>query len=779
MIALKKLVLCCLCIILYADNTKLVTPPLTADQVILDGSIMKVFDSLVHKRQAKSAVYQLIKTCKNAVRANNELRQDEVVTALHAALLARVLIERKLNGGATDEVDEQDFRDHYHSQCQPLLVRIDSQRQSKTDSPWQSDIEQLLDFAKNTMAQFDSHPYSYFPLSVLWHYHNQLEQHQLAFEVAEKAIDLAEKQQQWVALTELHNQIGTSLQRLGRLREYLFHAQTGLTLTVDYLKEEPKSHTYYALAHAYLNVGDYASAKRYYERVISREHGPLNLTDIQSDSCRRLSRYASNAVVQLGKIDRLVGNASAALDKHLCALQSPFLKGIYHNLGELEKAKDLAKLQQYKEAKLVAHSLSTLKGGRQSHKVQALLLMMSLDLQQHSPLIDNDIDRQIAGILDGPLEDIKLGTAFIEWTRLKMAYAALIKDDEGFNHQAKRGNTVIENFKLKLKDKDSWLSAQYGFVDDYVNSAYANQKRNPQAVLEDIIDVLDSHYALSFFDNVQQSHETTVKNQPLLKNQLNAEQSYMNATEVQRAERRSQLDQSKDIREAAQVAQVWQKTAQQTPALADHRLNEIQQKLAPDELLLRYFTSEQRSLVMVVTQSTTLIKELPHVSQIRQWVNDIKKAAGQAKMKSQIALMALNKLLPIALIEQGNYKKLIVIPDDMLHRLPFSAINLSTKRRVYEPLTNKMAVVRTHSIHDYLFGDVEQTRLAQNNNQIAVFADPLIKPAVVGEARSANALAAKEKPQTRAWNDTLERLPYSAREARNIESIFKKDQVNL
>ena len=90
-----------------------------------------------------------------------------------------------------------------------------------------------------------------------------------------------------------------------------------------------------------------------------------------------------------------------------------------------------------------------------------------------------------------------------------------------------------------------------------------------------------------------------------------------------------------------------------------------------------------------------------------------------------------------------------------------------------------MAVVRTHSIHDYLFGDIEQTRLAQNNNRIAVFADPLIKPAVVGEARSANALAAKEKPQTRAWNDTLERLPYSAREARNIESIFKKDQVNL
>lgn len=726
--------------------------------------------------------------CVNHSQLFDEDSQSDEMIAMQSAVLARVLIQRLIDRANFDELAKKQFVAHYYHTCPFLIARInvpllaDDHAKNHTEVI-EANARALLDYALSMMSKVPHSFYRGFPYEVKWLYYNFKNDHITAAQAARNAIAHYQADNPVIDLAQEFGYLGTSLLQLGQFKEALYYMRKALTHTSKGMVKKHSAGSYFGVAFAYLKVGDYASAKRYLELIMQLENRVLYNQGLASGSCQQYSLVATKALVQLGKIDRIEGRYLDALNKHQCAIK--LLKeqsDYYYYVAKLEKTKDLAQLGRFDEAQKGAQSLVNDGDIFDSHKLEALLLLFSMDIKRKPSELNKALEQQIMDLVGISEDKIHYPVEFIALTRLKMVYGAAIDDEKSFASNADIGFKMIEKYRESIVLSDSWMSAQYAFVEDYVNAIYSNKTYSDSHVFELVINVLDNYYSLDYIDENKkfsfgdESDNKPVKLKQLLRQRLSAEQSLINAATEDKPAQQIQLDKAKD----ALLAYQFVETPQITPGrqLTKLKLSQIQAALKDDEVMVRFIISEQRSLAFVITRAKVFIHPLPPASDIRQSMSLLSHKLNNSK--EIVGLMkdeTWQNLLPLSFIQDNKFNKLIIIPDDVLHRMPFSAIDTAAVHYSYQSLGSQIEIVRTHSVNDYLFSQTALAGKTRTNSQITIFADPAfddIDPPLV-----ASNITLAPEPQFRDWAAKLGRLPYTAEEAKQIKTILKKEQVKV
>lgn len=156
-------------------------------------------------------------------------------------------------------------------------------------------------------------------------------------------------------------------------------------------------------------------------------------------------------------------------------------------------------------------------------------------------------------------------------------------------------------------------------------------------------------------------------------------------------------------------------------------LRRMQQELDPDTLLLEYAISPNEAFMWAVTRSTFHSFSLPaeQVKQSAQNVIDmlIKDAALVRTYQTEMA--SLGKLLlpesSASLVTQ--YKKLVIVPDGILHTLPFAGLALPGQS--YEPLVATHEIINLPSLSTLALARRQDAGPKPAPNSVMVLADPI------------------------------------------------------
>ena len=714
----------------------------------------------------------LIALCDNVQQASRSGLVDANLTAMQATLVARVLIEWQRNSAATTNASS--VLTHYQQYCLPDLALTPHLSPAiEGESIAEAQARYLLDFATDYWQATQNQHWLSFAYGVRWLQYNLQDKHALAVEVADLAIEAHPTTGDPLALSEKYSYLGTSLVQLGKLNEALQSMRVGLAIVLDNQLESKFVDAYFGVAFAYLKIGDYDTARHYFHRILALEN---HRETEDAEACPDYSLKATKALVQLGIIDRLTSKPQAALQKHRCAGRLlADTQDYYRPLTLLEQAKDEAAAGQWQAAE---RSLKRLAGDHllDAHLIQSRLLQMQLNEAAGAPVWDEALLTFLQDRLAPTQAGYPLVIEFIELTRLKMIHAARLDDKSEFLNQARLGLQAIEQVKAGLEQSDAWQSARHAFVNDYVMGLVDSQQFSDKQKLSTILQVLDGHYSLSFLaDHTDRMEEGPVSSAKarLMQRTLDAEKALLAAKPGQRSTLKQALAESKDHYRAKHPELP---PAVKTPSREQPQgdlLQRVQQQLAPDEMVIRYFVHEQRSLALAITRDAVQLHRFGQTAQIRELLDSLPDLQATRQLTAAMSSPVLSHVLPLSAMLDGQIKRLTVIPDDMLHRLPFSALDINPDKRRYRPLGADIAVVRTYSLQEYLLESVpRQSALAAGSAAVSVFADPWFESLDEGQLLSAN-------QTTRGWQDQLVRLPETAREARQIAQLFGDDKVTV
>lgn len=201
-------------------------------------------------------------------------------------------------------------------------------------------------------------------------------------------------------------------------------------------------------------------------------------------------------------------------------------------------------------------------------------------------------------------------------------------------------------------------------------------------------------------------------------------------------------------------------------------LSEVQAKLFEDELLLRIYVGEKKTIALYLTNSTWNLRLLPGRKELEQYISFTLQESADRSIISKPWSQKLSDLLGLTLIDWNEINRLILIPSEGFHGVPFNALNIS-KTNNYLPLAKLTNVIRTHSVSDYL-SDIDSSSDSDDSIDIAIFADPIFDQSNLVNFSSK---AFIQEKAYRNWTDNLYRLRGTAEEARSIQQLFEDKTV--
>jgi CHAT domain-containing protein/Tfp pilus assembly protein PilF len=224
---------------------------------------------------------------------------------------------------------------------------------------------------------------------------------------------------------------------------------------------------------------------------------------------------------------------------------------------------------------------------------------------------------------------------------------------------------------------------------------------------------------------------------------------------------------------------------------------EIQKLLDRDTLLLEYALSDERSFVWAITPTSVKGFELPGRAAIEAASDRFTKVITENQNRNirvQIeAGAALSRLVLAPIAKELGQKKLVVVGDGALLRVPFSALpippiddvrgNRAPANRAYQPLILKHEIVMLPSASVLAVVRRETASRTLADKSVAVIADPVFQPNdprvatnVVSVTNGKTLSASRERSAWESGLENLQRLPYSRREADAIVNLVANDQ---
>jgi CHAT domain-containing protein/Flp pilus assembly protein TadD len=198
----------------------------------------------------------------------------------------------------------------------------------------------------------------------------------------------------------------------------------------------------------------------------------------------------------------------------------------------------------------------------------------------------------------------------------------------------------------------------------------------------------------------------------------------------------------------------------------------IQAQLDPDTLILQYSLGKDHSYLWVIGQTTLKSYVLPKSQDINAVAKRLKKELSQLDVAPNSAMQLTQQILAPAAHDLGN-KRLVIIPDSILHAIPFAALN-TPNSQTYKPLLtqHKITYLPSASTISILRSTAANKPLGPKT--LAILADPIFSKDDPRVNRSINVAVDRRDRATRDL--PLDRLPFTATEAQGILALIPKDE---
>jgi CHAT domain-containing protein len=192
-------------------------------------------------------------------------------------------------------------------------------------------------------------------------------------------------------------------------------------------------------------------------------------------------------------------------------------------------------------------------------------------------------------------------------------------------------------------------------------------------------------------------------------------------------------------------------------------IERIQQQLADDQLVLYYLTTgDLLHLLVISSREYSLVKSVS--------LADVERLLAEVDGANAVSVALMRQLSPLLLPDLAAWPdatELLIVPHTGLHALPFAALTQAANGAPYAPLITGHTLRTLPSLSSYFMA--KPRREVAYSTDVAVLADPIFNKMQVAALAPQQSAAAD---LWRSWSDTLQPLPYTAREAANIVSQF-------
>lgn len=519
---------------------------------------------------------------------------------------------------------------------------------------------------------------------------------------------------------------------------------------------------FYNIGDAYLKIGELDIARRYFQQSQLPYTDPNSQEYIESDH-------------KLATVERLSGNPQDALNRHLNALSYFQKKGSYRAIpAQIEIAKDYIALGELSNAAQYANrALSDPRiFDEQELDVSLVLLEIAL-LNGTSDQGQRWIDR-IAELIESNQK--KTGSTFIHPTHqikfatLAMAFYQATEDSASALPIGESSLGVYQHIRTSLSQSGdsllAWTAQSEPFISQYLAVLFTQDPSRILDILEDI------HSSSLLASNPTGGYQLTSREDDkirLLNNYLEAETKVVDATmeaDTDPVASQLHLERAKHKRDQAREEYLLGSSGlKHDPNNARPTGPETLANIADGDVFLRYYTSQKISFLIILDQHGETIQLLPEIQEIESLTKRVLPELTTIGVDARSGILTdLSRLLPVQLLSDKRYQRIIIVPDALTHPLPFAAINIGGGSERYVALGDPFEVLRTYSIYGYLEVGIESERAARPPGpMVTIFADPNFATGIVWNT---------EPAAFRDWSDSLQRLPFTAQEAREIAALY-------
>ena len=561
--------------------------------------------------------------------------------------------------------------------------------------------------------------------------------------------------QQELAIIE--NNLGSLLNRVGDIREARLHFEEALRL-IDQTDDPYRFKVLYrALGNIYQLLGDYAKSERFLAAAV----------DLAEKS---EPRDAIRLHCQLGTTRRQLGRLDEAVAEHdLCArraradgnmdVQAEALHDL--TLDHLAKDDAAAAWQSVRDA------VELLDGVRESDVRSKVLSQYALLLEQHG---DHAGARTKAQLAINAAATARYSTVRVD----ALAAAMSIHADQGRTSDAIRLGfetlDAIESIHAHLDVErlgPAWSSRTEDVYTQLLTLMVATRDARQSTHLAEILNVLERSRAIGL--RQQFSAAPGVLRQ--------VEQSRALSTLSEIANRQAQLPAQSGEMSLAYYHAHDLLTLSRLAGVADMpvppplSLWKIRSALGPRQSVLCYFFTADRAYLLLIERTSSELFDLGGRDRIKKLVADVREASARRDGSLAGALHSLSAVMLPALPSKA-IDEWIVMPDAALQGLPFSALNVGVARGAYEPAIARYAVKLTPSLSAYFMAKTQRSH--DHSVDLAVFADPTF-----ASSQTTPSGRGLQKQAPAGWTETLERLPWTAREAEQLKLLFPPDRIAI
>jgi CHAT domain-containing protein len=152
-------------------------------------------------------------------------------------------------------------------------------------------------------------------------------------------------------------------------------------------------------------------------------------------------------------------------------------------------------------------------------------------------------------------------------------------------------------------------------------------------------------------------------------------------------------------------------------------LAQIQQQLDPDTLMLQYSLGEKASYLWVIGQTTLKTYILPKRTDIEKTATAFREELKNKLPAPNGALLLSQQILAPAADQLGT-KRLVIIPDGILHTIPFAALN-TPNSTTYNPLLTQHEITNLPSASTIGILRTTVATKPRGPKTLAILADPI------------------------------------------------------
>ncbi|WDD99200.1 CHAT domain-containing protein [Thalassomonas actiniarum] len=586
-----------------------------------------------------------------------------------------------------------------------------------------------------------------------------INEHKLARNYAKNAGD-------WLELIYIENNMGTLYQRIGSLRKAREHYWQALDLIARKGTPFRLQVIYTNLGRIYQHLGDYQKSESFLKKA-------LEIAGQGQSSRFRLSQLQCS----LGNSQRLMGRPQTALINHNLCIRSAIE----------ENNRELLLTAQYELAEDYIH-LGRIRDARKT--TESIIEKLAPDIGQDSGLYSLVLNQYAKlnyreGKLDKALANIKTALKYSLSSRNPSLHIKILNETMQIYKALGNPTEALAYGQKALKEVEqlhqhleaerlgpAWSKITHGI---FLNVAeiFLNQylKNNDSVQLYQVLNVLERSRAITLRQEFALSDEQGQKNKATDHLITLSELADSHANHSSNSSYTPLPLSFYHEHELLNFARLNDKKNAPIPPVLKYK--QIQEKLRKQQTVLYYLTLKKAVYALTMTKSNIALHHLGAPENLNKLIQQARSQLADLNSSPYQTLHSLSELLLAPLSIPDDTQDLILVLHRNLHALPFSALPVISALPAYKPLSSKFNLQVVPSISSYF--------MSKNNGNgdsyaldLAMFADPQLSPLVKNQYEyPAN------KAPLQSWSRNLPHLPWTAREAGNLEKIFAKEHYQI